>query len=101
MVSNSTYVVQLEVQGDSGHGSRPEAIDRHAIYAAFATLNDIQVILPRQSQLEVQKISTGGKNSSNQFPQACMLHFSVSNLDNEARRQLDQHIAGLQRVSRI
>lgn len=99
-MATSNTTITLEVEGDMGHGSRPDEIKRHSIYAAIELLDAIRALLP-DAKLEVQTLSTGTQNSPNQFPRTCLVKCTVSDLDTPGLARLDTFIAEQSRVSRI
>lgn len=94
------HVLQLEVGGDMGHGSRPQDIKHHAIFAAFAILKDLRTLLSG-TQVNLIAISTGTRNSPNQFPSMCSLKLEVESDDTPPLQKVDNFIASLDRVTRV
>ncbi|MGB4768302.1 MAG: hypothetical protein WBP22_03520 [Candidatus Saccharimonas sp.] len=96
----STRSVSLRVEGDMGHGSRPQDIKRHAIVTALDVFDSIGTILV-DSHLLLTRLSTEGKNSPNQFPGACTLSFTYTTSSDEIQQTLEQFLASLERTIRI
>ncbi|MGB4762354.1 MAG: hypothetical protein WBP12_03285 [Candidatus Saccharimonas sp.] len=98
--SATTQFVSLRVEGDMGHGSRPQDIKRHAILTALDVFDSIATILV-DSRLLLTQLSTEGKNSPNQFPGACTLNFTYTTSNDETQQALEQFLASLERTIRI
>ncbi len=98
--STSTRSVSLRIDGDMGHGSRPQDIKRHAILTALDVFDSIAAILA-ENHPTLTKLSTGNQNSPNQFPGACTLNFTYTTGSDETQQALEQFLASLERTIRI
>ena len=88
----SAHIVTIEVHGDTGHGSRPADINRHAIYESFHAIEAIKdysnkLGLPEKA-ISIQLLSTGSTNSANQFPGVCKSILNIMTDDEDTFKKI-------------
>lgn len=75
------HTIAIEVHGDTGHGSRPDDIKRHAIYESFRIIKSVRdfsrTLGVREDAISIRLLSTGSGNSANQFPGTCRVEIDA------------------------
>ncbi len=81
-------LINIDVSGQSGHASRPEEINSHAIFNALSIKKEITKLnrewqtkyshpLLGSPSIAVTSIDSGSNNSANQFPSNCTLGVDI------------------------
>lgn len=79
---------EVVVSGQSGHGSRPEEINKHAILDAFNLISKIEKLEKRwiksysdkvtgSPSIAISAISSGDQESPNKFPSICRITIDI------------------------
>ncbi len=78
--------ITIDVNGQSGHGSRPHEIKTHAIKKAYEVIDILEILnnkwhkklqVSSRPRIYVNKIQAGSSNTPNQFPGKCSIEIKL------------------------